>query len=258
MESFSLIWTNYLRHIFDVALATFIFYWLLRLFKGTRAIQVVLGVILLAVFTLLTMFLFKFKATGWLLNNFWSAGVVLFVIIFQPELRAAFAHLGSKTWGKIILPEELDFLKELIQSVKGCVEHNIGAIIVLEQDIGLRNYIETGTLINGQLSKELVVSIFCNKSPLHDGAVIVQKTRLIAAGCLLPLSNNPGISKILGTRHRAALGLTEITDSLVITVSEETGKVSLSKEGKIEWGINIEKLQQILVEYYKSKMKRSR
>jgi diadenylate cyclase len=131
----------------------------------------------------------------------------------------------------------------------------MGALIVLEQDTGLRNFMETGTFINGQLTKELIESIFYNKSPLHDGAVIIQKSRLIAAGCLLPLSNNPGISKILGTRHRAAVGLTEISDALVVVVSEETGMVSLAKDGKLEWGISLDKLNQLLVYHYRKKVK---
>lgn len=255
MEAFALFWKSYLKDIFDVLISAYIFYRLLKLFKGTRAVQVVIGVLLLSVITFVTIYVFKFTVTGWLLGKFWSAGIIVFVIVFQPELRAAFAHLGSRSWGRIIIPEEISFIKEMMRFIRASVESSDGALIVLEQDTGLRNYIETGTVINGQVTKELMQSVFNNKSPLHDGAVIIQNTRLIAAGCLLPLSNNPSISKILGTRHRAAVGLTEISDAIVIVVSEETSMISISRNGKLEWGINPDKLYQFLVDHYKQRIK---
>jgi len=126
-------------------------------------------------------------------------------------------------------------------------------LIVLEQEVGLRNFVQTGTVINGETSKELLLNIFHPRTVLHDGAVIIQGSRLVAAGCILPLSNNPGISKVLGMRHRASIGITEISDAIAIIVSEETGEISIAREGRLEQNIGLEDLKKRLVELYRSK-----
>lgn len=257
MEILQQLWSDYIIHIVDIGITAFIVYRIILLFKGTRAMQVLLGIIILAISTLV-IYAFHFRALGWLVEKFWLAGVVILVVVFQPELRAAFAHLGSGPMGKLIIPEEYSFLKDIVEAISVLVEKNIGALIVLQQKTGLRNFIETGTVINGLMSKELLLTVFSPRSSLHDGAIIVQEARLIAAGCLLPLSQNQSISKILGTRHRAAIGLSEISDALVIVVSEETGAVSIAKEGKIELGKDPDKLYEYLLKFYKSKEKASR
>ncbi|MFH1379455.1 MAG: diadenylate cyclase CdaA [bacterium] len=251
MEMIKMIWFNYLIHVLDVCITAFVIYRLIILFKGTRAMQVLLGIIMLAISTLI-IYAFHFRALGFLVEKFWLAGVVILVVVFQPELRAALAHLGSGPMGKLIVPEEYGFIKDIVDAVRIFVEKNVGALIVLQQKTGLRNFLETGTVINGIVSKELLLTIFSPRSAMHDGAVIIQDARLIAAGCLLPLSQNSSLSKILGTRHRSAVGLTEISDAIVIVVSEETGMVSISKEGKIEMGKDPDKLYDYLMEYYRS------
>jgi diadenylate cyclase len=172
-------------------------------------------------------------------------------------LRAALAHLGSHPLGRILMPNRLDFIDEIIGAVRDAMQRQMGMLLVLEQDVGLRNYSETGTLINGELSKELLLSIFHYRSPLHDGAAIIQNERLVAVGCLLPLSNDPGLAKIIGTRHRAAVGLSEFTDAWVIVVSEETGILSLARNGRLERELTPEELGRRLAQLYQHRAQRT-
>jgi diadenylate cyclase len=170
--------------------------------------------------------------------------VIAFVIIFQPELRRALASLGQHRFlSRFFTVEETGVLPEIIKSVSRLAEKGIGAIIVLEKDMGLKNYIETGTKIDARLTAELVETIFSPTSPLHDGAVIVQNDRVAAAGCILPLTQDQRLSVSLGTRHRAAIGLTEETDAVVIVVSEETQAISYAQSGKLTRKIDINTLR---------------
>lgn len=253
MEFVQMIWSNYLVNIVDILIIAYIFYRLMLMIKGTRAVQIVLGILTLIVITFLARDVLHLKTLSWLLERFWLATVVILAVVFQPEIRSALAQLGSHQWGKILMPSELGFVNEIIDAVKDFKQQRIGSLIVLEQDTGLRNYIETGTIINAQVSCELLISIFNPRSPLHDGAVIINNARLIAAGCLLPLSHEPGISKIMGTRHRAAVGLTEISDAIVIVVSEETGKVSIARSGRLENDVDPEDLRRRLLDLYRER-----
>ncbi|MBN1622529.1 MAG: diadenylate cyclase CdaA [Endomicrobiales bacterium] len=256
MEFIKVLWTDYLVHVLDILIVAYIFYRLLLLIKGTRAVQIILGILTLVIITFLSREVLHLNTLNWLLNRFWIAAVVILVVVFQPEIRSALAQLGSHRWGKIILASELDFIDEIIEALKECSQRRNGALIVLEQDIGLKTYIETGTIVNAQISKELILSIFNLRAPLHDGAVIIQNNRLIAAGCILPLSHEPIVSEILGTRHRASIGLSEVSDAIVLVVSEETGKVSVARKGRLESDVNLEELRRNLFNIYRQKGER--
>jgi len=252
MELLKILWSNYLVNIVDILAVAYVFYRMLLLIKGTRAVQIIVGILILLIVTFLAQVL-HLKTLGWLFEKFWYAAVVIMVVVFQPEIRSALAQLGSHRWGKILVPSELGFVNEVIEAVKEFSDKHVGALVVFEQDTGLRNYIETGTIVNAHVSKELLNSIFNTKSPLHDGAVIIQNARLISAGCVLPLSHEPDISKILGTRHRAAVGLSEISDAIIIVVSEETGSISVAREGRLETGIDIEELRIRLLDNFRQR-----
>lgn len=243
-------------HLLDILILSYLIYRVLLLIRGTRAVQVLFGLLFLFLLTLLVRDFLHLPATTWLLDKFWATGVLILVVVFQPEIRSALAQLGSHRLGHFILRKELFFIDEIIATLKECSERRIGSLIVLEQEIGLRNFIETGIIINGEVSKELLLSIFNNHSPLHDGAVIVEGTRVIAAACLLPLTNEPGIAKILGTRHRAAVGLSNISDALVFVVSEETGIISLARAGKLERDLDPAELRKRLIKLYRERAAR--
>lgn len=169
-----------------------------------------------------------------IMSTVWLTLVIVLAIVFQSELRVALARLRSHPMGRILMPNQLAFIDEIVGAAQEAMQRQMGMLLVLEQDVSLRNYADTGTPINGDISKELLLSIFHYRSPLHDGAALIQGDRLVAVGCLLPLSNDPSLAKILGTRHRAAVGLSEFTDAWVIVVSEETGTLSLARGGRLE------------------------
>jgi diadenylate cyclase len=253
MEIVKTIWFNYLVNIFDIAITAYIFYRLMLLFKGTRSVQIILGILTLVIMTFVSRDFLHLRTLSWLLDKFWVATVIILAVIFQSEIRSALAQLGSAPWNRILMPLEVEFVNQIIDALTYFSNNRIGALIVLEQDTGLRNYIETGTVINGQVSSELIKSIFNPKSPLHDGAVIIQNARLTAAGCILPLSHEPNISKILGTRHRAAIGLSEVTDAIVIVASEETSGISVARSGKLETGVDLDDLKRRLIDLYRQR-----
>jgi diadenylate cyclase len=244
------LWVYFLLPALDILLVAFVFYRLLLLIKGTHAVQVVVGLAMLLVSTVLISNLLHLPASTWLLEHFWAGAVVILAVVFQPELRTALAQLGSRPMGRIIMPQQVGYVDEIIAAVREASQRQVGMLIVLEQDVGLRNYAETGTLINGDVSQELLLSIFHYRSPLHDGAVIIQNGRLVAAGCLLPLSNDPSLAKILGTRHRAAVGLSEFTDAWIIVVSEETGTLSLARGGRLERELSVDDLRSLLLDLF--------
>ena len=253
----SLVWKNYLIHIIDILIVAYIIYKGIMFIRGTRAVQVLSGITVLALLTVVTKQFVPFHTLGWLLGNFWMLGLIMIAIIFQPELRSALAQLGSKPIGRIFMPNlEKRIIRELVTGVRELSLRRIGALLVLEQETGLKNYVETGVLINGEISKELLLSIFAPSSILHDGAVIINRTKLAAASCILPVSDNSLLSRDLGTRHLAAIGITEHSDAIVIVVSEETGAVSLVHKRKLEYNINLDELQKKLSSLQEDKMER--
>ena len=250
-------WTQWVRHILDIAVVAFIFYRLMVLVRGTRSVQMLVGILFLAVATLFANSLLRLPMSSWLLDKVWAAGIVILVIVFQPEIRSALAHLGSDPISRWVLPNRLDFIHEIITALKECSEKRIGALIVLELDTGLKNYIETGTRINGDISTELMLSIFHPRSPLHDGAIIISGNQLVSAGCVLPLTDDPHFAKVLGTRHRAAVGVSECSDALILVVSEETGQISIARNGRLQRDINLDELNAQLHELFRSKSNQS-
>lgn len=255
---FHRLWQSPFLHVLDVALVAFLIYRVLLLFQGTRATQVLRGLVILALGTLLTDQILHLPTLGWILRTFWSAWVVVFAVVFQPELRGLLAQLGSHRLSRLLTPHEVDFVDEIIAALREGVAGRVGMLMVLEQETGLRNFINTGTTINGKVTSQLLSTIFFPHTPLHDGAAILREDRLVAAGCVLPLSNNPELSRVMGTRHRAALGLSEISDALVIVLSEETGTVSLVRHGQIERNLRLDDLHARLKAMYKSLGERGR
>ncbi|MEW6041431.1 MAG: diadenylate cyclase CdaA [Elusimicrobiota bacterium] len=247
---------NYLKNAVDIFVVYFIVYKFILLVQGTRAMQVIWGVFILAVITSIANLL-KLSATVWLLHQFWIVGMVLLIIIFQPEIRFALANIGTNPLGRILMPQEYKFITELMESVLFASSKKIGMLVVLEQDMGLRDIVDTGVRINGEVSKELLLTLFHPKTHLHDGAVVISNNRLVAAGCILPVTEQRELSKILGMRHRAALGLSEICDAIIITVSEETGMVSLTRNGKIQQSVNTDELEKMLYQLYRSKVEKT-
>jgi diadenylate cyclase len=232
----------------DILILTLIFYRIYRLFKGTRALQVLKGLSILII-TLLIAQIAHLQTINWILKNFWAIWIVALIVIFQPELRRALARLGENPLSRLFFPEEEKFIEEITRGVRSLSRRKIGSLIVIERKTGLKNYVETGVRLESRVSSELLNSIFIPKSPLHDGAIIIQENRIAAASCLLPLTQNPSLSKTLGTRHRAALGLSEETDALSIVISEETGSISLAVNGRMTPNLEIRTLQEMLESY---------
>ncbi|UCF04653.1 MAG: diadenylate cyclase CdaA [bacterium] len=238
---------NLVIDILDIVIVAYIFYRLFLLIKGTRATQMFVGLFLLIIASFVAQWL-NLNALNWIVSSLKTVWVIAFVILFQPELRKALTLLGqNRILGLFLKVEESSTVSELVKACHQLVQKGLGAIIVLEQDVGLKNYIETGTPIDARITSELLVTVFTPPSPLHDGAVIIEKNRVVAAGCILPLSQNPRLLKSLGTRHRAGLGLSEETDAIVIIVSEETQAISLAIGGKLKRKLDINTLRNDLV-----------
>ncbi len=231
--------------VLDIAVVSFVTYELLLLIRGTRAVQMALsGGFLIALFFLSRWL--HLETVNWLIRNL--AGYVVFavIVLFQADIRRALAHFGRAPffrWFARSLNGDEDIVEELVVAATTLAARRIGAIVVIERDIGLRNYIEGGIPLDATVTYDLLATIFQPGSALHDGAVIIQGDRIAAAACFLPLSVNPRLSKDLGTRHRAALGVTEENDAVAIVVSEETGSISLVLGGEIERGLTSERLR---------------
>jgi diadenylate cyclase len=218
----------------DIALVYYIIYRLLLIIKGTRAFQMLIGIGLI-VLVLIASQAFEFYTLDWLIHSFWSQIVLAVVILFQPEIRRTLARVGERhMFRSLSAVEGSKFIEETVKAVVNMANKRIGALIVLERDTDLTTIVEMGTELDAKVTKEILISIFLPYSPIHDGAAIIRSGRLISAGCFLPLTLSSNISKSLGTRHRAAVGLTEESDAVVVVVSEETGEISLVVNGAIE------------------------
>ena len=197
---------------------------------------------------------FELYSTSWLLDNFWSFWVLALIVLFQPELRRALAQIGQSRFfqemGMAAREQQGHLLDEVVKAADALAARRIGALIVLERSTDLRNYAELGVPLDGLVSADLLMSLFLPYSPLHDGAVFVRGKRVAAAGCFLPLSRNAQLGRAMGTRHRAALGLAEETDAVVLVVSEETGRISLAVGGHMESPLDREGLRRRLVELF--------
>lgn len=232
------------RDILDISIISYFIYRILLLIQGSRALQMAAGLIVI-VFIYFLSDVFQLLTLNWILNTFMSSIFILIIIVFQEDIRKALAQIGKHPFTRI--QTEYSFgIEEVVKAVSRLAEKKIGALIVFEREISLKDFLEGAVILDSKISEELLISIFYPKSPLHDGAVIISKGKILAAGVVLPLSTNPDIGKDLGTRHRAAIGITEITDAVAIVVSEETGFISLAVSGKMTRDITPATLRKML------------
>jgi diadenylate cyclase len=239
------------RDVVDVVLVAAILYRVFVMFRGTRAVQMLVGLGFLVVGTVVARRL-ELRTLGWLLDNFWSFWVIALVILFQPEIRQALTRMGQ---GPLIASvigasreERAHVADELAGAAEALASRRVGALMVVERTTGLRHYAELGVQLDAVVSADLLVSVFQPSSPLHDGAALVQGSRVVAAACFLPLSRNVHIGRALGTRHRAALGVTEEADAVAVVVSEETRRVSVAVDGRLETFDDPERVRDRLIE----------
>ena len=236
--------------ILDILIVAVIVYELLLLTRHTRGSALLKGLFLLLIIALMSN-LFGFISLNWLLRAILQNGAVVLVVLFQPEFRKALERMGRTRLfqknGRKSMNEECDLIiSEIIQSIMDLSKRRVGALIVFEQQTGLQDVIETGTRLNAEISAPLLENIFEPKTPLHDGAVVIRDSEIMAAACILPLAEASGVSRELGTRHRAAVGITENTDVIVLVVSEETGIVSMAKDGQLTRPLTVKTLEEVL------------
>lgn len=232
--------------LLDVGIVGFIVYRILLLIRGTRAMQMLTGLGILGIGFLLSS-TFELFTTHWLLSYFFDYLILIVIVLFQDDLRRALTHVGKNPFfAAASAEEEREMVDEIARAATRMAKERMGALIVIERETGLKNFIDTGSKVESRVKSELIYAIFIPSSPIHDGAVIVREGKIAAAGCFLPLSKDPNIDKRYGTRHRAALGLTEDTDAIVVLVSEEAGEAHLVKNGKITTNLNEQELRQSL------------
>jgi len=231
--------------LIQVAVLACAFYYVFLFFKGTRGAQVLVGLgLLLAILIGLTQ-IFSLDALNWMFRRFSVYLALALLVIFQPEIRRALAELGKQP-SLVISAESRTALDNIVQAVLSLADHRVGALIAIEREIGTRAIQETGTKLDAKVVPELLAGLFYPHSPLHDGGAIIRGNRILAAGCVFPLSQNPDLHKKLGTRHRAAVGFSEETDAVVVVVSEETGTISVSYRGRLSQGLDGERLKRFL------------
>lgn len=230
--------------ILDIAILSVAIYEILKAIRGTRAVQMAVGSALLALIFYISRW-GHLQTVDWLIRNLLGYIVFAAIVLFQADIRRALAHFGRAPFFRYFLTQEgaEETIEEIAVAATQLSAQRVGAIMVVERQIGLRNYIEAGLPLDAMLTYDLLVSIFQPKSPLHDGAVIVQNDRVAAAACFLPLTINPQLARSMGTRHRAAIGLTEENDAVAVIVSEETGRISIALDGQIEGPFNGDQLK---------------
>lgn len=234
----------------DIGVIAFLVYHTLDLIRGTRAARMLLGLGVVFLVFFASQF-FDLYTVNWVLDNFLSSILLVIVVIFQNDIRRALTQVGSGPFFGGDHGLQRGDIEEVVRAAVTMATKRVGALIVFERDVGLSEYIEGGTALDAAISRELIVSVFQPSSPVHDGALIVSTRRVAAAGCFLPLTTNPNVSKALGTRHRAAIGVTEETDAVVVVVSEEDGRISLVRAGRLTRDLDAanlrEKLENLLV-----------
>ncbi len=249
-------WTELLNpiHILDIAIVAIFIYKLISMVKGTRAVQLIKGLLLLLVLTAVSSSsVLGLNTVNWILEQIKTMLLIAIPVVFQPELRRALEQLGNSSFipGSKKSREDTEVVRIVDQLVPFLAEASrthTGVLLALQREVGLGEYVNTGIKINGNLTSQLLGNIFIVNTPLHDGAVIIEDDVILAASCYLPLSENINISKALGTRHRAGIGLSEVSDALVCIVSEETGAISIAEGGKLQYHISEETLRQSLLE----------
>ncbi|MGI5825461.1 MAG: diadenylate cyclase CdaA [Bacillota bacterium] len=242
---------DYITTVLDVAIVAFVVYKLLFLVRGTRAVQLIKGIVVLLVVAVISNIL-ELTTIQWLLSQIWSVFFVMLVVVFQPEIRRALEHIGLKSFFPKASGEssfDTDDLEN--QIVRACLAESktkTGMLLVLERSVGLNEYINNGIQLDARVSEQMLINIFVPNTPLHDGAAVIRGDRIVAAACFLPLTDNPYLSSELGTRHRAAIGMSEVSDALVLVVSEETGRISAAQNGKLMKNLDESSLRRLLVE----------
>jgi uncharacterized protein (TIGR00159 family) len=238
------------RSILDLLVVTLIVYWLLWVARGTRATQLIRGIAILLALAFLLGISLQLTTLNWVLGQIWPALVVAVPVIFAPELRRALEQLGQTgAWLHFSPSDEATqerTVDELVRAAAQLARHRYGALVVLERETGLQNFVERGVPIDAYLTRQLLINIFYPNSPLHDGAVVIRDDRVSAAGVVLPLTDNISATGQLGTRHRAAIGVTEVSDALAVVVSEETGQIAVAHNGRLIRNLDQDRLRRVL------------
>lgn len=238
--------------VVQIAVLWYAYYYVFVFLRGTRGAQVVVGLVILLVILLGLTQWFNLDALNWLLRQLSVYVALALLIVFQPEIRRALAELGKQPVFSISI-EKRGMIDQLVEAVNTLAGHKIGALIAIEREIGTRSVQETGVKLDAPVVAELLASLFFPHTPLHDGGVIIQGNRIVAAACVFPLSHNTDLHKTLGTRHRAAVGLSEETDAVVVVISEETGAISVCYRGRLSRGLDEERLRRFLAALLKGK-----
>lgn len=249
----NLLATMRIQDIIDILLVALLFYWIYTIIRGTRAEQLSKGIVVLIILTRLSEWL-QMYTLNYILNGIMTFGFLAVIIVFQPELRRGLEFIGrssSLSSGLLVeSSEEKKTVSEIVNAVGSLSRQKIGALIVIERKTGLSEIVDTGTSIDGNVSSGLLINIFIPNTPLHDGAVIIRRSTILSAASFLPLTDNRSLSKELGTRHRAAIGVSERSDCLSIVVSEETGSISIAENGKLDRHLDLSTLEEILNSIY--------
>jgi diadenylate cyclase len=241
-----------IRSIIDVLVVTFFIYWLLWVAQGTRALTLIRGIVTLFAFLFLLAWVLELDTLTWLLRTVWPALLVAIPVIFQPELRRAFEQLGhTGSWLRNPFPGQVESstdhaVDEIVRAASQLSRLRYGALMVIERETGLQDYVSKGVSLDAEISRQLLINIFFPNSPLHDAAVIIQGDRIQAASVVLPLTDNISASSQLGTRHRAGIGVTEESDALAVIVSEETGQMSVAHSGRLIRNLDQDRLRRVL------------
>jgi diadenylate cyclase len=230
----------------EIVIISSLYYMVFLFIRGTRAAQVVNGLLVFVIIYFIANFI-GLQTLQWILSKIFAVAIIAFIVIFNPELRQGLANLGKRKFFVSASPQQ-KMVRDIVTSVFGLSSKKIGALIAIERKIGLGDYIDTGVIIDAELKPEIIQTIFMPNTPLHDGGIIVSKNILRAAGCIFPLTNKPLSIKSLGTRHRAAIGLSEETDAFIIVVSEETGAISTASSGRLVHNISEPRLIEILTD----------
>lgn len=234
--------------ILDISIVTFMLFKMYEYMKGTIAAQIFLGLLVLLLGSAIASF-FNLSSLDWIFSRLTSIWFIVFVILFQPEIRRLLLFLGqNRMFGKFFRASSDETINEVVAAVDELSDSHTGALIVFVRNTGLRLYIETGEQMGAKISKRLLISLFYPNTPLHDGAVIINNKVIEAARCVLPLTQNENISESFGMRHRAALGISEISDAFVIVVSEETGKISVAENGQLFTGLSLPEIRDRLTQ----------
>lgn len=233
------------RDTIDIVLVAFAVYWLLLLIRGTRAVQIMIGLLLLLGASLASQ-AFELTTLQWILDNFLASAVLIIIVLFQADIRRALARVGRGVFPSVASREDTQVVEEVARAAQSLAQRGCGALVVIERETHLSDLIEAGTAIDAAVKRDLLVSLFLPQSPLHDGAVVIQGGRVAQAGCILPLTLREELPEGLGTRHRAAVGITEESDAVVVVVSEETRALSLVVGGVLAHGLDGARLREVL------------